>query len=178
LGALALALLLGAGNAQAQDSAAKPNTAPDVARTVGLKPEGRFDAPRWVMMRSAVIPGWGQLHNGSWLKAAAVAGGEGLLIYRIRQDIDELDRLSAEVEAARVANDAEAEQAAVIAYNDRQNSLVARQWWLGGVLVYAMMDAYVDAHFRHFDIEFKHDPALPEGVPVRPQARLSYRWSF
>jgi hypothetical protein len=94
------------------------------------------------------------------------------------KDLDELDRLNAQVHAARAANDAEAELVAVVAYNDRQSALVGRQWLLGGVLVYAMVDAYVDAHFRHFDFEFKHDPALPEGVPVRPEARLSFRWSF
>ena len=32
--------------------------------------------PRYVMLRSALIPGWGQLHNGSWFKAIGVAAGE------------------------------------------------------------------------------------------------------
>jgi hypothetical protein len=158
--------------------AAPPESVRVVARTVGLKPPGRFGSPRAVMIRSAIVPGWGQLHNGSWLKALAVAGCEGALVYNIVKDVEELDRLNAQVEAARAANDAAAELDAVLAYNDRQSALVARQWLLGGAVVYAMVDAYVDAHFRHFDIEFKHDPALPEGVPVRPQARLSFRWSF
>ncbi len=147
-------------------------------RTIGLKPGGRFDSPRWAMIRSAILPGWGQLHNGSWFKALAVAGGEGALGYNMLQDVRELDRLNGKVNEARAANDAEAELAAITAYNDRQSALVGREWLLGGVLLYAMVDAYVDAHFRHFDFEFKHDPALPQGVPVKPQARLSYRWRF
>jgi hypothetical protein len=175
--ALGLMLLLSPGLARAQESGS-PDSARVMARTIGLKSPGRFDKPRWVMLRSAVLPGWGQLHNGSWLKAGAVAGGEGALIVNIVKDLDDLDRLNARVLAARAANDAVAELDAVVAYNDRQASLVARQWLLGGVVLYAMVDAYVDAHFRHFDIEFKHDPALPEGVPVRPQTRLSFRWSF
>ncbi|HEY6867576.1 MAG TPA: DUF5683 domain-containing protein [Candidatus Eisenbacteria bacterium] len=147
-------------------------------RTIGLKPPGRFDAPRWAMMRSAIIPGWGQFHNGSWLKALAVATVEGTLGYHILEDLNELDRLNAQVEAARADSDAVAELVAVNAYNDRQSLLVARQWLLGGAILYAMVDAYVDAHFRNFDFEFKHDPALPEGVPVRPESRLSIRWRF
>ena len=175
--ALGLALLLAPGIARAQETGT-PDSVRVLARTVGLKAPERFDKPRWVMMRSAVLPGWGQLHNGSWLKAAAVAGCEGALVVNIVKDLDDLDRLIVRVQAARDAGDAVAELDAVVAYNDRQTTLVARQWLLGGVLLYAMVDAYVDAHFRHFDIEFKHDPALPEGVPVRPQARLSFRWSF
>ena len=175
--ALGLMLLLAPGTARAQGSA-PPDSGRVMGRTVGLKPPGRFDAPRWVMFRSALLPGWGQLHNGSWIKAALVVSGEGALGYNIIRDTDDLNRLNDAVLAARAANDADAEVAAVLAYNDRQASLVAREWLLGGVLLYAMVDAYVDAHFRNFDIEFKHDPALPNGVPVRPQTRLSFRWSF
>jgi len=175
---LALALAASGAVRAAPAAATPPDSVRLVGRTFGFKPPGRFESPRWVMIRSILVPGWGQLHNGSWLKALAVAAGEGALGYNMIKDLDELDRLSAQVHAARVANDAEAELTAVAAYNDRQSALVGRQWLLGGVLVYAMVDAYVDAHFRHFDFEFKHDPALPEGVPVRPEARLSFRWSF
>src|SRR6267378_4235840 len=56
--------------------------------------------------------------------AGAVAGAEGALGYNMLQDLDELDRLNAQVMAARAANDAEAELVAVVAYNDRQAALV------------------------------------------------------
>jgi len=148
------------------------------ARTVGLKPASRFETPRWVMLRSLAIPGWGQVHNHAWIKAALVAAGEGALGYNLYHDWKDLDRLQLAVDAARQANDAQAELDAVTAYNDRQASFVARQWLLGGVVLYAMVDAYVDAHFRNFDVEFKHDPALPEGPPSRLQLRAAYRWSF
>jgi len=179
---LALALVLGqatpAAGAAGTPVAAPPDSVRAIGRTIGLKPQGRFDSPRAAMIRSALVPGWGQLHNGSWIKAFMVAGVEGGLGYNIVKDLDALDGLNARVEAARAAGDAAAELDAVVAYNDRQALLVQRQWLLGGAVVYAMVDAYVDAHFRHFDVEFKHDPALPEGVPVRPKARLSFRWSF
>jgi hypothetical protein len=154
------------------------SSARGVPRTIGLPPEGRFDAPRWVMMRSMAVPGWGQLHNGSWIKAGIVAGLEGALIVGIVHDRQDMDHFSAAVDSARVHGDADAEQAAVNAYNDALNSSVTRAWLLGGTIVYAMVDAYVDAHFRHFDVEFKHDPALPGGTAPKSETRLSLGWRF
>jgi hypothetical protein len=137
-----------------------------------------FQAPRWVMLRSLVIPGWGQLDNGSWFKALAVAGGEIALGVGMLTDLHDLDRYDAEVQAARAANDAEAELAAVTAYNDSQAALVSNEWLLGGLIIYSLADAYVDAHFRRFKVEFEHDPALPPGVKVPGSSRLALRWSF
>jgi hypothetical protein len=130
------------------------------------------------MLRSLVIPGWGQLDNGSWFKALAVAGGEIALGVGMLTDLHDLDRYDAEVQAARAANDAEAELAAVTAYNDSQAALVSNEWLLGGLIIYSLADAYVDAHFRRFKVEFEHDPALPPGVKVPGSSRLALRWSF
>jgi hypothetical protein len=55
---------------------------------------------------------------------------------------------------------------------------------LGGVLAYALVDAYVDAHFRNFDLEFRNDPALtpageaPSSAVPAPVTRLALRWTF
>jgi hypothetical protein len=46
------------------------------------------------------------------------------------------------------------------------------------VIVYAMVDAYVDAHFRNFDVDFETDPALPGGAPAEAGGRLLLRWRF
>ena len=40
-----------------------------------------------------------------------------------------------------------------------------------------MIDAYVDAHFKNFDVNLDIDPALPAGMGP-PGARLELRWSF
>jgi hypothetical protein len=137
-----------------------------------------FDAPRWVMARSLVVPGWGQLHNGSWIKALLVAGSEGLLVSRMREDQKELDRIDQEVLAARRDGDDAREVAAVQAYNRRLDDLTGREWMFAGLLTYALLDAYVDAHFRDFKIEFENDPALPGGKAPKRGARLSLRRSF
>ncbi len=165
--------------------------APDTLREPGIQVVGgravadttgrttpRFLTPRWVMLRSLVIPGWGQLTNGSWLKALAVAGVEGGLGVAMVNDVHEMDRLLGDVDRARANKDPEAELNAVNAYNDRQSTLVAREWLLGGAVAYALMDAYVDAHFRRFKVEFHRGHPLPEGAQLPTQARVSVGWAF
>jgi hypothetical protein len=139
---------------------------------------GRFDAPRWVMLRSLVVPGWGQLHNGSWLKALLLGSGEVALIVGIVQDNESLGGLKAAADRARVESDDATYNAAVQAYNDRLDRMTSREWLLGGVMVYALADAFVDAHFRDFKIEFEYDPALPRGTSGAGGARLAVGWAF
>ena len=151
------------------------------------------DQPRFVMARSLVIPGWGQVYNHAWLKAAAIAGVEGWMGASIVQDQRKLDDLLRELDRARRDQDQERESALVNEYNDQLSQRLARQWTLGAVVAYALVDAYVDAHFRGFDLEFKHDPALPAGTsPAHPGGgagdsrargpasgvRLGLRWRF
>jgi hypothetical protein len=139
---------------------------------------GRFDAPRWVMLRSLVLPGWGQLHNGSWLKAGLLGGGEVWIIGGLVEDDRRVRQLKAEAEQAKAGGDNGRYNTAVDEYNSRLNRFVSREWLLGGLLAYTLMDAYVDAHFRNFKVEFEHDPALPGGLPAAGQTRLSVRWDF
>jgi hypothetical protein len=148
-------------------------TRADSARVV--KKTGLFDQPRFVMLRSLLVPGWGQLHNRAWIKAGAVAFGEVYLAVNIVQDGRDLETLNANVEAARLAGDLDAERVAVDQYNALLNTYVGRQWLLGALVVYALMDAYVDAHFVGFKVEFEHDPALPPGVTG---ARISVEKKF
>jgi hypothetical protein len=146
------------------------------------------EQPRIVMLRSLVVPGWGQLHNHAWFKAVGVAGAEGWLISSILRDRSQLDRLRATANEAAAAHDVPAYIVAVNRYNSRLDGYVGGQWLLGGLLAYALVDAYVDAHFRHFEIEFRSDPALPRDVspedgrggapPGGSGDRLSLRWHF
>ncbi|HVP15709.1 MAG TPA: DUF5683 domain-containing protein [Terriglobales bacterium] len=172
--------------------------------------KGFLTAPRWVMLRSLIFPGWGQLENRAWLKALILGGADGYLRVRAIDDERRIRRLLDETNQAKAAYDlanlayadslaahgdttsapgvilaGNALGAANIRYNDLANSYnsllngqVSRLWLLGGVVVYAMIDAYVDAHFRNFKIEFEQDPALPGGRPGSGQTRLYLRWAF
>jgi hypothetical protein len=210
-----------------------PEPGPRLRRT--LPRPGRLDQPRWVMLRSLLVPGWGQAHNGAWIKAALVAVGDGTLRVRFFRDerrlgdlngtaagtlaeLESADRTLVSAQAVLAAAQAEltaaeaeippnpariaaaqtalaaaqtvlnaasltragasdAYNSAVIAYNALLSTSVNRRWLLGGVVLYALIDAYVDAHFKNFDINLQFDPALPGGTGV-PGARLQIRWAF
>lgn len=161
-----------------------------VSRTLASGRRPWPDQPRFVMLRSLLIPGWGQVHNRAWLKAVGVAGAEGWIVSALLEDNRVLNRLLGEIDAAAADSDEERHNDAVNRYNARLDASIGRQWLLGGVLAYALVDAYVDAHFRDFDIEFRHDPALPEQLPADPDApkgagragggrtSLALRWHF
>lgn len=153
--------------------------APDTARRLPHeRRHSRFDQPHWVMLRSLAFPGWGQVHNRKWIKAGVVAAGEGYLIGRVVQDERALNRLQRNIDAAQNAQDDEAYGAAIVAYNARLDDSTRRKWFLGAALAYALLDAYVDAHFVDFEVEFdRSDPALP-GTGSDPGARLKVRWHF
>jgi hypothetical protein len=153
---------------------------PSVARPrdAAAKPPGFFSTPGWVMMRSAVVPGWGQWNNRQWLKALVIGSVEWGMAYRIYDDNRALDDLEREAIAAREAGDLERANEVTLRYNDRLDTMVSRQWLLAGVIAYSLLDAYVDAHFRDFEIEFETDPALPGGEPQGSGVRARLRWSF
>ncbi|MBI5168847.1 MAG: hypothetical protein HZA61_05125 [Candidatus Eisenbacteria bacterium] len=143
-----------------------------------------------MMLRSLVVPGWGQFHNRAWIKAAAVAAGEGVLVSKLAKDGRDLNTWRERVDQAVRDEDSEGYAAAATEYNAALDRQVGHQWLLGGVIAYALVDAYVDAHFRDFDIEFRTDPALPDGIPpssARPVrgaggrgvgVRAALRWHF
>jgi len=194
-------LLLAFGPARAQP----PEAAADSAVvTVPLRPAASresarrrpwHDQPRFVMARSLLVPGWGQAHNRAWIKAVLVAGAEGWLGAEIVRDQRALDGWLNELDDVRagLADTLRTDHAALASrevevvnlYNARLEQRLARQWQFAAVLAYAMVDAYVDANFRHFDVEFRNDPALPPGRDpasgVRrgsTSVRLGLRWDF
>ena len=125
-----------------------------------------------------MVPGWGQLYNGSWFKALAVAGGEGGLVAALFRDRRVLDRMLADVDRARASHDDVTEQALVDDYNARLNGYVTHQWLLAGMVGYALLDAYIDAHFRGFMLEFKSVPALPRASSPASGKQVGVRVTF
>jgi hypothetical protein len=138
----------------------------------------RFSQPRWVMLRSLVVPGWGQAANGAWLKAGVIAAGEGLLVWKVVDDQRELNRLAADVTRSENVGNADQVESAIVAYNHKLDAATTREYLLGAVVLYSLVDAYVDAHFRHFKIDFETDPALPDGPPPGTGARVGWEWRF
>lgn len=111
---------------------AKGGAPPDTSR--------HLPSPFSVMLRSAIVPGWGQITNRKLIKAVVVAGGEGFLIYKA------LGEYQKEQDAIN-AGDALSEERH---YNSKVNYI----WWAIAVHLLQMADAYVDAHLASFDADF------------------------
>jgi hypothetical protein len=108
----------------------------------------------------------------------------GITIYNDQQKLDEL---SSEIDQLKEDGSLAEADAKINEYNAQLDQRIAHQWLFAAVLTYALVDAYVDAHFRGFELEFKHDPALPDGPPpATPNdgrdaggtTRLGLRWRF
>ncbi len=110
---------------QQSQSAAVDSSAHDT--TVTKNPTG-------AMLRSLVVPGWGQFYNGKWFKGLLVAGTEiGLVAnaYVLNQ----------------WAKEATNEDDRYFYLDNRNLSF----WILGATILYSMADAYVDAQLYNFD---------------------------
>jgi hypothetical protein len=132
--AAALLLALWAPGAAALPDApgAKDGAPPDSAR--------HLPSPLSVMLRSAVVPGWGQVTNHKWIKAVAVVGGEGVLVYKA------LDEYHKEQDAADLGD--------ALSKDRHYNLKINYIWWAIAVHLLQMADAYVDAHLASFDADF------------------------
>jgi hypothetical protein len=88
------------------------------------------------MIRSAVFPGWGQFYSAHYVKASLFFALEsGLVISAINENRKANDVYDTDYEA----------------YLDRIDKRNLRIWWTAGVVVYSIVDAYVDAHLFGFD---------------------------
>ncbi|MBN2354971.1 hypothetical protein JXO59_02600 [candidate division KSB1 bacterium] len=91
-------------------------------------------SPTGAMLRSMVLPGWGQFYNNKPWKALLVAGSEiGLTVNIVLQNQWAQD--------AKTANDR-------AFYVNNRNLAI---WYLAALILYSMADAYVDAHLFDFD---------------------------
>lgn len=114
----------------------------------------RKKSPNGAMLRSLLFPGWGQLYNNQKIKAFLVVAAQGTLIgvavYHNNR--------------ARDAADPDAHEF----YIDKRNQTF---WFMGGVTLLSMLDAYIDAYLYDFDagpeLEFRAGfIAQKDGLPI------------
>ena len=148
------------GTSAVADSAGGVSTGPLRVSRRGLVYAGRPPTIWWVTVRSGLVPGWGQLANGKPLKAGLLFGLDAWWFYGVLSH--EADR-----KAAVRAGDTVAANSAV----DRRNF---RIWMMGATALYAMLDAYVDAHFYDYDEGWTGRIGL--GPLGQPEVRLAYRF--
>ncbi len=90
--------------------------------------------PRSALLRSAVIPGWGQWHNGHPWKAALFAGAASGWLASALAEVRSLDDATTAAERETRSN--------------RRNT---RFLYFGLTVTLAAIDAFVDAHLAGFD---------------------------
>jgi hypothetical protein len=140
--ALRIALVLVLLSLLATGSADAARAKADVDSTSVGRARG-FQAPFWVMMRSAAVPGWGQLHNGRILKAIVFGGAELGFGYGVWKE----DQL---------AKDAK-RQGDYLSADGHWSAKRDYLWWGAFTVLLSLGDAYVDAHLHGFDVEFRDE---------------------
>jgi hypothetical protein len=105
--------------------------------------------PTGALLRSLVLPGWGQLYNQQYVKTILAVTAEGLLV------------AGAIVEHQRAEDDHAVYQdllrsdtvreAAWQRYTRRIDKRNTYLWYFAGFKVVSIIDAYVDAHLYRFD---------------------------
>jgi hypothetical protein len=102
------------------------------------------------MMRSVAVPGWGQLHNGKWFKALLLGGAETAFLYGIFRE----DHLADEAAEKAKKYPSEAFFWRSISSQHKANKR-DYLWWGAFTVLLSVGDAYVDAHLRRFEVEFR-----------------------
>jgi hypothetical protein len=105
--------------------------------------------PTGALLRSAFVPGWGQLYNRKYIKAVLFAAGESWLAYGIYNDWKETDRHERNFRS--VTDDPIYRAREFSAFEDSRDRRNLKMWILAVAIFYSMFDAYVDAQLSDFD---------------------------
>jgi Family of unknown function (DUF5683) len=169
-----LAGLVGA-SALVPAAAARAADPPPARRAAAADTVRHRSPPFRVMLRSAVLPGWGQMYNGKPIKAALVVAGEGLLVYKA---LDELHKENDAIAKQSLYSFGTPEYDAAVASEERHYNLKVNYiWWAVAVHLLQMADAYVDAHLADFSAEVAPGVTFP-GAGRPPGLAVSVRLRF
>lgn len=92
-------------------------------------------SPKGAMIRSILLPGWGQWYNNKKIKAGIVFLAEtGIIGSAVYWDLKAKNETDTFYRAVAI---------------DNRNLAF---WYLGGFILFSMADAFVDAHLSGFDV--------------------------
>ncbi|MBX9852619.1 MAG: hypothetical protein K2X86_12805 [Cytophagaceae bacterium] len=160
---------------RAQDNDSIKNEAP-------VKKKDR--SPRKAAMRSAIIPGWGQLYNKKYWKLSVLYAGMGINTFFYFRNQKLYHNTRDLLDAYPNKNDAGDRLASRL----RNNIDTYRSWrdWnyviFAGIYLLNIVDANVDAHLKEFDVgenlSFHIKPYLCPGLFSNPAAGLTFNFRF
>lgn len=179
---LLLSFVIGTAFAQnAEDSAqvTKPGINPSSAieQPIGFYADRPLDSthtqnPTVALFKSMFVPGWGQIGNKKYIKAAIVIGLEGSLIAAIIHNADRAN------DAKRLFDNNTDILLADNLYKKYKSARDDRNFycWMAGLTIFiSMFDAYVDAHLAHFP---KYDKGLTFDLGPNKKTILAARLSY
>jgi hypothetical protein len=120
--------------------------------------ESQWPNPTTTMFKSMLVPGWGQITNESYIKAAFAIGLEawfltGTLVNWGKAN-EALDRFRADPNDLQAFNDYQ------YYWGNRSDFI----WLLGLTVFVSMFDAYVDAHLRPYQEDTIPGVEPPKGI--------------
>ncbi len=122
--------------------------------------QGSLPSPRTALIKSAIIPGWGQFYNKDYLKSIGFFGTEVYIAHQFYLHNKELRNINNETSENRVKYE--------------RNTWVWRY-----LLVYllSLADAYVDAHLAGFpeeeqNVSFAVEPGMNMGIRLNLNLRF------
>ncbi len=160
---IVLTCLLAAASARAQDTLSvadslrippeiKTSTAPPSIEQRDESVWTPTKSPGTAVLRSAIIPGWGQLYNESYWKVPVVVGLSGFLIYGIVSEHADYstyaDQYAASITPERPGGNLQLKLFREY-YRDRRDTYA---WWFLVTYFVQLADAFVDAHLYDFDV--------------------------
>lgn len=107
-------------------------------------------SPRNAMIRSLIVPGWGQLYNGKKIKSLIIFGAETSVFSAIL------------IQNNRLSDSKTSENRSF--HRDERNKFI---WWFGGVIIYSILDAYVDAYLQGFSVDMDINKEIGSTATVR-----------
>lgn len=93
-------------------------------------------SPRGAMIRSIIFPGWGQWYNGKKLKSLIIFSAEAGCVAGYIIQNNRFNSSTTDIEREF--------------YRDDRNKFI---WWISGVILYSMLDSFVDAYLYGFNAD-------------------------
>lgn len=131
-------------------------------------------SPLGAVLRSAILPGWGQYYTESYWKIPLILGVSGFLVYGIvseHQDYARFrDAYAQSITDLNPSGELEYKRFREL-YRDRRDTYA---WYFGLFYLLQVADAFVDAHLFDFSVSSQ----LKAGLQVSPAGQLCFRLTW
>jgi hypothetical protein len=104
--------------------------------------------PTGALLRSAIIPGWGQFYNKKYIKTVIYGGVETYLIYNVQKFWRKMDKHQKNFQNS---DDPVYKSQEFSLYENNLDKRNLHIWLTSLTIFISMFDAYVDAHLADFD---------------------------